>query len=577
MDNENKDLDTDNEEKNENSSNSDRFNVMPDEFFSFKYQQSRVRKEQQIRREKEEIDKRKRKQEEKIKRILEKEKIQKEKEEEKKIEMETREQERKKKEEERMIIEQRKQKEREAREAEKKRVREEREKIAKQKQDEARRILELRKRAIEEKKNYEKINKDQLKDEFERINQLKKEIDYTKLSKDELAEFNRRIEKEKKEALKKMKEQERLNKIEQKRILKEAKEEEKKKRKEAQELAKNSPIKIPNAEIHKKIDLSFIENIEERLKPKQTIGKKIFVTLFMIFAVVASFVISKLTFKDFGSLKEELFSNKNKDNTTANLPIAKVDYGYGDVTDTNLKISYGYGETENNSQNINIPINEVGYTYGYGDIKTEDIIKQEEITQQTDNKEFFRLFFSKNRFNMGEDGDNDYLTDKEEEYYNTNKNTNDSDGDLYIDGEEVSNLYDPNGFTPSKIINSSNVKIFYNNKISFYYPSQFKIEEKESGSLIVVIPGNGSEEYFEINIFNSDSNNFLDFIKQDLKNEDMNLLKLDIFNEAYIDSIGKNVYVKFNDDIIKIKYVNSLSVYNYSATFSMLIRSLMSR
>jgi len=42
---------------------------MPDEFFSFKYQQSRVRKEQQMMAEKEQVDKKKRKQEEKMPRM----------------------------------------------------------------------------------------------------------------------------------------------------------------------------------------------------------------------------------------------------------------------------------------------------------------------------------------------------------------------------------------------------------------------------------------------------------------------------------------------------------------------------
>ncbi|MBP8689137.1 hypothetical protein KBH77_02175, partial [Patescibacteria group bacterium] len=75
-------------------------------------------------------------------------------------------------------------------------------------------------------------------------------------------------------------------------------------------------------------------------------------------------------------------------------------------------------------------------------------------------------------------------------------------------------------------------------------------------------------------LLNNNGINFLDFIKQDLGTNDINLLKLNIPNEAYIDSIGKSVYINFNNNAMRIKYINNSSEYNYSATFAMLIRSL---
>ena len=43
------------------------------------------------------------------------------------------------------------------------------------------------------------------------------------------------------------------------------------------------------------------------------------------------------------------------------------------------------------------------------------------------------------------DSDNDGLSDKEEEFYGTDKNNSDTDGDGYKDGDEVKNGYNPLG------------------------------------------------------------------------------------------------------------------------------------
>ena len=555
---------------------SGRFNVMPDEFFSFKYQQSRVRKEQQMRMEKEEIDRKKQRQEEKIKRILEREKIQKEKDENRKRMQEIKEQENKKKQEEAMILAQKKQEEKEKRAEAIRKIREEQERVAKQKQDEARRILELRKKAIGEKRDYEKTNKEELKSEVDRINQLKESTDYTKLSKAELAEFNKKIEREKKEALEKMKEQQKLNKIEQIRIIKEAKEEEKRKRKEAQD-ALRIKNRAPGEEVvKKKLDLSFIKDLERRLSPKQTTVKKIILIIFILLMFSCSFLLLKSTFGDFKSLKNvvvAIFSKEKKINKN---------YSYGYTYGNEIKGSYGsYGYGEDDIKNINISygdgiipngVNINESNYGYANNTSNENVN---AVQETDNKEFFRLFFSKNKFNIGVDSDNDFLTDQEEAYYDTSTIIADVDGDLYSDGEEVSNLYDPNKVAPSKIIDSGLVSVFDNNFISFYYPKNFKYRESNYGEMITIMPDLNSREYFEISSLKN-SGNFLDFIKKDLDSDDINLLKIKIPNESYIDSMGKSVYIKFNDtDIIKIKYINDLAAYNYSATFSMLIRSLM--
>lgn len=77
----------------------------------------------------------------------------------------------------------------------------------------------------------------------------------------------------------------------------------------------------------------------------------------------------------------------------------------------------------------------------------------------------------------GSDIDADELTDAEEELFGIDSGNWDSDGDGYFDGQEISNLYNPKGFAPVKLIDSGLVKE-YSNPIfgySLYYPFDWEI------------------------------------------------------------------------------------------------------
>ncbi len=57
----------------------------------------------------------------------------------------------------------------------------------------------------------------------------------------------------------------------------------------------------------------------------------------------------------------------------------------------------------------------------------------------------------------GLDSDSDGVTDLEEAIYGTNANNPDSDSDGFLDGNEVYNLYNPNGRAPSRLLDSGSV------------------------------------------------------------------------------------------------------------------------
>lgn len=75
---------------------------------------------------------------------------------------------------------------------------------------------------------------------------------------------------------------------------------------------------------------------------------------------------------------------------------------------------------------------------------------------------------------MGEDRDNDGLTDAEEDLLGTNKDLADSDNDSYVDVEELQNLYNPAG--SDKLVDSPKISSYLDpiNHYSLLYPNTWQ-------------------------------------------------------------------------------------------------------
>lgn len=80
------------------------------------------------------------------------------------------------------------------------------------------------------------------------------------------------------------------------------------------------------------------------------------------------------------------------------------------------------------------------------------------------------------------DLDSDSLTDVEEEMFGTDPGKWDTDGDGYYDGQEIFNLYNPQGIAPMKIIDSGLVKEYVNPAWQYrlYYPAQWALGTVEA-------------------------------------------------------------------------------------------------
>lgn len=75
---------------------------------------------------------------------------------------------------------------------------------------------------------------------------------------------------------------------------------------------------------------------------------------------------------------------------------------------------------------------------------------------------------------VGADSDNDGLTDSEETFFGTASTTPDTDGDGYVDGAELINLYNPAGV--GKLIANSRISLYQNKTFAYdlLYPSSWQ-------------------------------------------------------------------------------------------------------
>ncbi len=97
------------------------------------------------------------------------------------------------------------------------------------------------------------------------------------------------------------------------------------------------------------------------------------------------------------------------------------------------------------------------------------------------------------------DQDADGLTDSEEELFGTDSGIWDSDKDGYYDGQELTNLYNPKGFAPVKLVDSGLVKEYLNPTWQYrlYYPASWETGNVDPENNQVLISAIGGD-YIEI-------------------------------------------------------------------------------
>lgn len=200
-------------------------------------------------------------------------------------------------------------------------------------------------------------------------------------------------------------------------------------------------------------------------------------------------------------------------------------------------------------------------------------IEDIENNEKSEDKEDFSYYYEKcdffvtnSNFPVFSDSDFDCLTDKEEIIYNTLNNNSDSDSDSYIDGMEISYVYDP--LSKGRIENNSNLKKYNDeiNKFSFYYPKTFEFKTID-GRMFRIMPEKDSEEYFEVEFLGSFDLSSLGRITKTDKIKQI---------EAWVSDSSDYIYVELsNGNILRFYYnFSNVSSLNYQASFSLIVRSI---
>lgn len=131
------------------------------------------------------------------------------------------------------------------------------------------------------------------------------------------------------------------------------------------------------------------------------------------------------------------------------------------------------------------------------------------------------------------DSDLDQLTDSEEEVYSIDSGTWDTDKDGYYDGQEIVNLYNPQGFAPVKLIDSGLVREYVNvfSGYRVYYPMPWQrgsVDLQDKQVLFSAISG----EFIEVRVFEKTPNTtFVQWFQINATGEQFN--QLSIFSNRF--------------------------------------------
>lgn len=180
---------------------------------------------------------------------------------------------------------------------------------------------------------------------------------------------------------------------------------------------------------------------------------------------------------------------------------------------------------------------------------------------------------------LSKDSDSDGLTDIEERMYGTEYRNPDTDGDTFLDGNEVFHRYDPLGVAPSTLLDTGAVKVFSEETLPFtvYYPTTWKstsellkrtVTFKSSTTASVVVTW--SEKAADLTVE--------DWIVANVEDAELRTLQASYTKEgyytlrsaddliAYID-LGTRVYVMTYD-------LSTSTDISYTQTFAMMVNSL---
>lgn len=180
---------------------------------------------------------------------------------------------------------------------------------------------------------------------------------------------------------------------------------------------------------------------------------------------------------------------------------------------------------------------------------------------------------------LSKDSDSDGLTDIEERMYGTEYRNPDTDGDTFLDGNEVFHRYDPLGVAPSTLLDTGAVKVFSESTLPFtvYYPTTWKATSALTNSTVTFQSAKLASVIIAWSAKDADLT-VEDWIVTNVEDADLKTLQASYTKEgyytlrsaddlvAYID-LGTSVYVMTYD-------LSTSTDISYTQTFAMMVNSL---
>ena len=183
---------------------------------------------------------------------------------------------------------------------------------------------------------------------------------------------------------------------------------------------------------------------------------------------------------------------------------------------------------------------------------------------------------------FGQDTDNDGVSDIEETtIYGTNPKDADSDGDTYLDLNEIVNLFDPTNPSPSGLLKANAGIAQYDSpsgEFSLLYPKSWTAEpgDQAAGGVIFKAP---TGEFIQVLIVDKPATqNLMDwFLEQNptVKSSDVQSLKTKQGNDGVLSADRMTAYIGSGAKVVVVSYdLGNQTEINYRATFQMMVRSL---
>lgn len=179
---------------------------------------------------------------------------------------------------------------------------------------------------------------------------------------------------------------------------------------------------------------------------------------------------------------------------------------------------------------------------------------------------------------QSKDSDSDGLTDIEERMYGTDYRNPDSDGDTFLDGNEVFHRYDPNGLSPSTLLDTGAVKMFSDTALPFtvYYPTSWKSSADSAKSTVTFKTPNVASVTVTWGVKDADLT-VEDWVLKNVKDADITTLKASYTKEGYYTLRSKDdrvAYLDLGTTVYTMTYsLSTATEISYTQTFAMMVNS----